>query len=117
MSNWVRTPAIGPEMLQPPVDLPEWPAGMLRPAGKDRSMADIQTNGKPEVVAAPPSEGYPKQWFCVAVAPDGSIFKGDSESPAQFVDIVGKSVIAWMDYWTDNYDRDAPVAAVQAWLH
>jgi len=81
------------------------------PAGKDRSMADIETNGKPEVVAAPPSEGYPKQWFCVAVAPDGSIFKGDSETPAQFVDVVGKSVIAWMDYWTDNYDRDAPVAA------
>lgn len=74
-------------------------------------MADMQTNGKPEVVAVPPSEGYPKQWFCVAVASDGSIFKGDSESPSQFVDLVGKSVIAWVDYWTDNFDRDATVAA------
>src|SRR5512136_3297309 len=74
-------------------------------------MADIRTDGKPEVVAAPPSEGYPKQWFCVAVAPDGTIFKGDSESPGQFVDTVSKSVIAWIDYWTDNYERDAPTAA------
>ena len=74
-------------------------------------MADIRTDGKPGVVVAPPAEGYPKQWFCVAVAPDGSIFKGDAESPMQFVEIVGKSGIAWMDYWTDNYDRDAAVAA------
>jgi magnesium transporter len=74
-------------------------------------MTEIQANGKPQVVAVPPAEGYPKQWFCVAVAPDGSIFKGDAESPAQFVDIVGKSVIAWIDYWTDNYDRDAALAA------
>jgi len=74
-------------------------------------MADIRTNGKPEVVAVPPSEGYPKQWFCVAVASDGSIFKGDSESPARFADTVGKSVIAWIDYWTDSFDRDAPIAA------
>jgi len=76
-------------------------------------MADMQTNGKPQVVAVPPAEGYPKQWFCVAVAPDGSIFKGDAESPTQFVEIVSKSVIAWMDYWTDNYDRDAVVAAAK----
>ena len=76
-------------------------------------MTDIQTNGDPPIVAVPPAEGYPKQWFCVAVAPDGSIFKGDSESPNQFVEIVGRSVIAWIDYWTDNYDRDTPVAAAK----
>jgi magnesium transporter len=76
-------------------------------------MTDIQTNGKPQVVAVPPAEGYPKQWFCVAVSPDGSIFKGDFESPAQVVDIVGRSVIAWIDYWTDNYDRDAALAAAK----
>jgi magnesium transporter len=76
-------------------------------------MTDIQTNGKPQIVAVPPAEGYPKQWFCVAVAPDGSIFKGDAESPGQFVDLVGKSVIAWIDYWTDNYDRDAAMAAAK----
>ena len=76
-------------------------------------MTDTQTNGKPQVVAVPPAEGYPKQWFCVAVAPDGSIYKGDSESPTQVVEIVGKSVIAWIDYWTDNYDRDTPVAAAK----
>lgn len=76
-------------------------------------MADIQTNGKPQVVATPPSEGYPKQWFYVAVSPDGGIYKGDSESPAQVVETVDKSVIAWIDYWTDNYDRDTPVAAAK----
>ena len=76
-------------------------------------MADMRTDLKAEVVSAPPSEGYPKQWFCVAVAPDGSIFKGDSETPAQFVETVGKSVIAWIDYWTDSYDRDAAVAAAK----
>lgn len=76
-------------------------------------MSDMGTNGKPEVVAVSPSEGYPKQWFCVAVAPDGSIFKGDSETPAQFVEIAGNSVIAWVDYWTDNYDRDTAVAAAK----
>lgn len=74
-------------------------------------MTEMDADSRPDVVAVPPSEGYPKQWFCVAVARDGSIFKGDSESPAQFVDILSKSAIAWVDYWTDNYDRDTPIAA------
>jgi hypothetical protein len=76
-------------------------------------MTDMETNGKPQGAVTIAAEGYPKQWFCVAVAPDGSIFKGDAESPTQFVEIVGESVIAWIDYWTDNYDRDTPVAAAK----
>ncbi|MDM7999361.1 MAG: CorA family divalent cation transporter [Dehalococcoidia bacterium] len=74
-------------------------------------MADVGSNGKPDTVSVAPSEGYPKQWFCVSVATDGSIFKGDSESPHQFANMVNSSVIAWVDYWTDNFDRDAAVAA------
>jgi magnesium transporter len=76
-------------------------------------MPDMRTDGKPQVVAVPPSEGYPKQWFYVTVSPDGVIQKGDSESPAPVVEIVGKSVIAWIDYWTDNFDRDCLVAATK----
>lgn len=76
-------------------------------------MTEIQTDGKQQVAATVPAEGYPKQWFCVAAAQDGTIYKSDSESPTQFLDIVDKSVIAWIDYWTDDYDRDAPVAAAK----
>ncbi len=76
-------------------------------------MTEIQTNSKLQGVGTTPSEGYPKQWFCVAMGPDGSMYKSDSESPVQFMDIVGKSVIAWIDYWTDDYDRDVPIAAAK----
>jgi magnesium transporter len=76
-------------------------------------MADVQGNVKPQVVATAPAEGYPKQWFYVAVLPDGTIHKGDSEAPAPVVEMVGKSDIAWIDYWTDNYDRDCPIAAAK----
>ena len=76
-------------------------------------MSQMQANEMLQKAVPGPAEGYPKQWFCVAVAPDGSISKSDAESPAQFVETVKQSVIAWVDYWTDNYDRDAGIAAAK----
>jgi hypothetical protein len=42
-------------------------------------MTDIQTNGKPQVVLFLRPRGT-QTVVCVAVAPDGSIFKGNAES-------------------------------------
>lgn len=58
-------------------------------------------------------EAFPKHWFCAAVSPLGSTFKEDAESPAGLLDLVGRSAVAWVDYRTDDFDRDAPLAAAQ----
>lgn len=76
-------------------------------------MGDIQTNEKLTQPRSNPTDSYPKQWFCVAITPDGNIFKADSESPAYFLETVRQSPLAWVDYWTDNYEKDAPIAAAK----
>jgi magnesium transporter len=74
---------------------------------------EFQANGDIQRTVANQSEGYQKHWFCAAMSPSGSIFKGDAESPHEFRDVLSQSAVAWVDYWTNDYDREAPFAAAQ----
>ncbi|MBM3132791.1 MAG: magnesium transporter CorA [Chloroflexi bacterium] len=58
-------------------------------------------------------EPFPKHWFCAAIPSSGTTYKKDAESPAVFQELLGKSLIAWVDYRTENFERDAPIAAAQ----
>jgi magnesium transporter len=77
-------------------------------------MEKLETNDKAQKIeTASQTEAFQKPWFCVALSSSGTIFKSDAESPADFRDVLEDSVIAWVDRWTDAFDKDAPVAAAQ----
>jgi len=76
-------------------------------------MEKSESNEKAPKIEASQTEAFQKPWFCVALSSSGTIFKTDAESPADFLDVLEDSVIAWIDRWTDDFDKDAPVAAAQ----
>lgn len=62
------------------------------------------------------SEGMgvlPKRCFCVSVSPSGDILKKEANSPADFREICARSPLAWVDYWTDDFEKNALSAATQ----
>ncbi|MBN1643566.1 MAG: hypothetical protein JW856_01920 [Dehalococcoidales bacterium] len=65
------------------------------------------TNGK---LATEPESSL-KPWFCVAISPTGTIFKSGSETPAEILNILKDASLAWIDYVTQDFDKEAPVAA------
>jgi magnesium transporter len=66
----------------------------------------MATNSEPEV--------SPKPWFCVALSPSGTVFKGDAESSAGFMEILDRTTIAWVDYVAQDADFDKEaLAAIQ----
>ena len=76
-----------------------------------KELENNKTNQKTGNSSEP--ETFPKHWFCVAVSPSGSTFKEDAESPARFLEILGRSAVAWVDYRTDDFDKEAPLTAAQ----
>jgi magnesium transporter len=76
-------------------------------------MGEFETNEKAQRIEPGQPEVFQKHWFCVALSSGGTIFKSDAESPADFMDVLKDSVIAWVDRWTDDFDKDAPFAAAQ----
>jgi magnesium transporter len=76
-------------------------------------MEELEVGEKAQKTEPGQTEVFQKHWFCVALSPAGTIFKLDAESPTDFLDILEESVIAWVDRWTDDFDKDAPVAAAQ----
>ncbi len=77
-------------------------------------MENMETNGKAQKTETSNHvEAFQKPWFCVALSSSGTIFKSDAESAADFLDVLEDSVIAWVDRWTDDFAKDAPVAAAQ----
>lgn len=70
-----------------------------------------------EAVTLKPSNGepepFPKRWFCVAVSATGTTFKADADSPLVFSELLGRSAIAWIDFRTEDFDKEAPLAAAQ----
>jgi magnesium transporter len=76
-------------------------------------MEELGTGVKAQKIEPGQPEVFQKYWFCVALSSAGTIFKSDAESPTDFLDVLEDSVIAWVDRWTDNFDKDAPIAAAQ----
>ncbi len=57
------------------------------------------------------AEPFPKPWFCVAVSAPGSTVKQDADSPDAFVELLNHSPLAWVDYRTEDFDKEAQIAA------
>jgi magnesium transporter len=58
-------------------------------------------------------ELFQKRWFCVGLYPTGKTYKQDAESPMPFLEILSRSVISWVDYITDDPEKDLPLVAAQ----
>jgi len=77
-------------------------------------LKEVETNGMTGKVGKDNSEpATQRRWFYVAMAPSGTIFKGDAESSAGFSEILGGATIAWFDYVTQDFDKEAPIVAAQ----
>jgi magnesium transporter len=59
------------------------------------------------------TELFQRRWFCVSLYSSGKTFKQDAESPMPFLEIINRSVVAWVDYITDDPIRDIPLVAAQ----
>ncbi|MFA4835207.1 MAG: CorA family divalent cation transporter [Dehalococcoidia bacterium] len=78
-------------------------------------MNEITSNGttrQPDKINGEP-EAVQKPWFCVALSPSGTIFKGGAESAAGFLEMLNGATIAWVDYVTNDFDAEAPNVASQ----
>jgi magnesium transporter len=67
----------------------------------------------PAQLGVSPQELFQKRWFCVSLLTSGKTFKQDAESPIPFLDVMNRSVISWIDYMTDDPNRDIPMVAAQ----
>jgi magnesium transporter len=53
----------------------------------------------------------PKRWFCVTLQPDGTASMSNSDSPETFQESLKTAVIAWVDFRTDEFEKDFPRAS------
>ncbi len=60
-----------------------------------------------------PLELGQKRWFCMSLECSGKTIKQEAESPATFLEIVNRSLVAWVDYITDDPMKDLPTVAAQ----
>lgn len=56
---------------------------------------------------------FQKHWFCAAICKDGTVVLRDSDSPAEFIDILNDSLLTWVDYRTANFESDVRTGAQQ----
>jgi len=59
------------------------------------------------------TEVFPGHWFCAAILSSGGTYKKSAESPAEFKEVLSNSVIAWVDCWTEEFEKSASIAATQ----
>ncbi len=62
---------------------------------------------------ANPIELMHRRWFCTGLETSGKTFRHEAESPANFMEILSRSMLAWVDYITDDPMKDLPVVAAQ----
>lgn len=48
----------------------------------------------------------PKRWFCVSLQPDGTASMSNSDSPETFQESLKTAVISWVDFRTDEFEKD-----------
>ncbi len=78
-----------------------------------QELPDTSTQTRFSASPTSPLEIMQKKWFCMGLEASGKTFKQDAESPTNFLDIVNKSKVAWVDYVTDDPMKDLSAVAAQ----
>jgi magnesium transporter len=60
-----------------------------------------------------PLELMHKRWFCTGLETSEKTFRLESDSPTNFIEILNRSLITWVDYITDDPMKDLPAVAAQ----
>ena len=79
----------------------------------EQEQPDTSAQTRFSVSPTGPLEIMQKKWFCMGLEASGKTFKQDAESPTNFLDIVNKSKVAWVDYITDDPMKELPAVAAQ----
>ena len=81
-------------------------ANVMSDAEKDLLIADtICQADKPAI-----NENHQKGWFCAAICSDGSLFMDEADSPARILEILSGAIIAWVDFRTDDFEKQACIS-------
>jgi magnesium transporter len=71
----------------------------------------MSTSGIPASTNGSLGELFQRRWFIVGLYPSGKTFKQDAESPMPFLEMAKQASVTWVDYMTDDPQKDlAPVA-------
>jgi len=54
-----------------------------------------------------------KRWFCASLDASGKTFRQEADSPTSFIKVINNSVVSWVDYITDDPEKDLPIVATQ----
>lgn len=76
-------------------------------------MAEATTTNAVKPTTGMEPEPFHKQWFCVSTSPAGTTVKQDAESPKAFLETLNSASLAWVDFRTDRFEEEAPIAAAQ----
>lgn len=79
----------------------------------EQELPDSSAQTRFSVSPTGPLEIMHKKWFCMGLESTGRTFRQDAESPTNFLEIVNKSTVAWVDYITDDPMKDLPTVAAQ----
>ncbi len=79
----------------------------------EQDQSDSAAQTRVSVPPAGPQEILQKKWFCTGLEGSGKTFRQEAESPNNFLEIVNKSMVAWVDYITDDPMKDLPAVAAQ----
>lgn len=90
---------------------------------REQDRLAVKTPLAPETVRAPqpptaPEAGArieppPRHWFCASRMPAGTITRKESESLTDVLEVAKGAELSWIDFWTDNLERDLPVIAAE----
>jgi len=56
------------------------------------------------------TDNHQKGWFCAAICSDGSLFMDEADTPVRILEILSGAVIAWVDFRTSDFEKDARIA-------
>ena len=79
----------------------------------EQELPDTTAQTRFSVSPMGPLEIMHKKWFCMGLESSGKTFRQDAESPTNFLEIVNKSEVAWVDFITDDPMKDLPMVAAQ----
>jgi magnesium transporter len=81
----------------------------------DPEPPQTETTSQMQFSASPNNTIEPmhKRWFCTGLESSGKTFRQESESPKNFLEILNHSIVAWVDYITDDPMKDLTVVAAE----
>jgi magnesium transporter len=73
-------------------------------------MNEVNTAAAPPIGAPAEAPAPLRRWFFAGLMPNKTTVRQEAESPDNFLDLAAKSVVAWIDYRTDDFEHESVIA-------